>query len=278
MGCLALAAGVASGACKDHGKESAAHADQDDAFLADLVDKDVAEVERGLPEGAKKLAPLVAEGADPRQDTAAVRKALGRMRHDVMDLNIAKSTFFALADSNGVAVRNDLEEDVMAGQDLIALFPALARARDGYVATTGRFPNAVSKNGPDKDWIAGAPVRRENGTTGAIVVTGWSYRFFARHLHSTLESRLIDQAKAAGAGSKLPVYYVALFDSSGVYSAPLTPAVDEQALAGEGLAAKTAAGPVQGVLTITDREFGYAARRTPKLGADTGVVVLRSEI
>ena len=108
-------------------------------------------------------------------------------------------------------------------------------------------------------------------------MTGWSYRYFARHLQSTLESRLIDQAKAEGAGGKLPVYYVALFDAAGVYSAPLTPAVDEQALAAEGLEAKTANGPYQGVLTITDRDFGYGAQLTPKLGPGVGVVVLRSD-
>jgi hypothetical protein len=31
-------------------------------------------------------------------------------------------------------------------------------------------------------------------------------------------------------------------------------------------------------VTITDRAFGWAAQRTPKLAADTGVVVLRSEL
>src|SRR5579883_2571369 len=62
---LALAPLVATTSCKDQGKESAAHAAQDVAQLADLVDKDIGEVERGLPEGAKRLAPLVAGGADP---------------------------------------------------------------------------------------------------------------------------------------------------------------------------------------------------------------------
>ncbi len=263
-------------ACKDAGQQSAARATDDVAFVADLVDRDIAEIERGLPEGAAELGVLVADGADPRQDVAAVRRALGRIRRDVVDLNVAKSTFFALADPSGVAIRNDLEEDVMAGQDLFALFPALAKAKEGLVTTTGRFPNAVSRNGPDKDWIAGAPVKHRDGTTGAILVTGWSYRFFARHLQSTLESRLIDQARS-GADRKLPVYYVAVFDGSGVYSAPLTPPVDEQALASENLVSKTAAGPTHGVITITDRAFGYAARRTPKLGGDTGVAVLRSD-
>jgi hypothetical protein len=269
---------LTTAACKGHGKESASRASQDDAFLVELVAKDVAEIERGLPQGARALGPLVADGADPRQDIAAVRKALGRIRRDVPDLDVAKSTFFALADASGVAIRNDLEEDVMAGQNLMAVFPALAGAKNGFVTTTGRFPNAGGKNGPDKDWVAGAPVKRADGTTGAILVTGWTYRYFARHLQSSLESRLLDQAKAEGAGSKLPVYYVAVFDDSGVYAAPLTPQVDEQALAAEALSTKTASGPAQGVLTITDREFGYAAQRTPKLGPTIGVVVLRSEL
>jgi hypothetical protein len=41
---------------------------------------------------------------------------------------------------------------------------------------------------------------------------------------------------------------------------------------------KTAAGPAQGTLSLTDRAFGWAAVRTPKLAPDTGVVVLRSEL
>ena len=82
-------------------------------------------------------APLVAAGADPRQDVAGVRKALFRVRRDVMDLSVAKSTFFALADTDGTAIRNDLEEDVMAGQNLFKVFPSLTKAKGAYVTTTG---------------------------------------------------------------------------------------------------------------------------------------------
>jgi hypothetical protein len=276
---LVLAGALEAGSgCKNQAKESAARANDDDAFLVELIDKDVAEVERGLPQGAKQLSSLVADGADPRQDTSGIRKALGRMRHEVPDLNVAKSTFFAVADTEGVAIRNDLEEDVMAGQNLAAIFPALGKARNGYVATTGAFPGPPPKNGPDKDWIAAMPIKRSDGSTGALLVTGWSYRYFARHLQSSLQSRLLDEAKAAGNEGKLPVYYVALFDSSGVYSAPLTPAVDERALAGQDLTGKTAQGGYQGTLEITDRDFGLAARRAPRLGPDVGVVVLRSDL
>jgi hypothetical protein len=250
----------------------------DVAQLSALIDKDVEEIERGLPEGAKRLAPLVANGADPKQDVAAVRRALFRVRRDVMDLSVAKSTFFALADTDGTAIRNDLEEDVMAGQNLFAVFPALAHSKESYVTTTGTFPNTSTKNGPDEDWVAALPVRRQDGSSGAVLVTGWTYRYFARHLQESLRDRLVEQAKTSANDGKLPVFYVAVFDKSGVYSAPLTPPVDEKALAEQDLLAKTEGGPFHGALSITDRAFGFAAQRTPKLAPATGVVVLRSEL
>ena len=240
--CLAIATAIGNGGCKDQAKQSAASAAQDVAQLVELVGKDIGEVERGLPEGAKRLAPLVAKGADPKQDVAGVRKGLLHVRRDVMDLSIAKSTFFALADPSGIAIRNDLEEDVMAGQNLATIFPALAKATDGYVATTGGFPNASPKPAApatesslrDEDWIAAVPVKREDGSTGALFVTGWTYRYFARHLQESLKDKLTDQVKATHDEHKLPVFYVAVFDKTGVYSAPLTPAVDEKALGGRG--------------------------------------------
>ena len=63
-----------------------------------------------------------------------------------------------------------------------------------------------------------------------------------------------------------------------MYTERQTPKVNEDAMVGLKLVEKTAAGPAQGTLTITEREFGWAAKRTPKLGADTGVIVLRSEL
>jgi hypothetical protein len=273
----ALALSAAAPGCKDQAKESASRAAQDVKATGDLVDKDVGEVERGLPEGAKLLTTLVADGADPRQDVAGVRKALLHVRREVVDLMVAKSTFFALTDPSGIAIRNDLEEDVMAGKNLTAIFPALSKASTGFVTGTGAFPGPPSKNGPDEDWVAGMPVKRADGSTGALLVTGWSYRYFARHLQEALKTRLLDQAKAAGNEGRLPVYYVAVFDKAGVYAAPGTPLVDEEALTQQDLVTKTAGGPFQGVITITDRSFGFAATRTPKLSPDAGVVVLRSD-
>jgi hypothetical protein len=264
-------------ACKDKGKDAGEAAAQLSTLTA-LADRDVGEVERGMPEGGKKLAALWANGQDPAKDLPAVRKALQNTRRQVQDLNVAKSTFFALTDANGVAIRNDLEEDVMAGQNLATIFPELKNAATkGFVTTTGAFPNASTKNGPDKDWIAAVPVKKDDGSVGGFFVSGWTYRYFARHLSENLKSQLTEKAQKSG-DNKLPVFYVAVFDKSGVYSAPLTPQVNEKALSDLDLVAKTANGNAQGTVDITNRDFGWAAARVAKLGPETGIALLYSNL
>jgi hypothetical protein len=265
--------------CKDQAKESAKLAAKDADTLADLVDKDIAEVERGMPEGAKRLASLYAGGTDATKDLPAVRQALLKAQRDVPDLNVAKSTFFALVDDKGVGVRNNLEQDAMAGQDLAKLFPGISKALAGeYTETTGSFGGPPGPNGADKDWIAASPIKNEQNKVSGLFVTGWSYRRFATHLQEVLKENFQNNLRKSGDTGKMPVFYVALFDSSGVYAERTTPKVDEQALADAKLVDKTKGGAFQGTLNITDRDFGYAAKRTPKLGEDVGVVVLRSEL
>lgn len=278
LGAVALSATLVAG-CKDQAKESARLARANVDLLADLVDKDVAEVERGLPEGAKKLEHLYADGNDPTKDLPSVRQALLRTQREVPDLNVAKSTFFALTDDKGVGIRNNLEQDAMAGQDLAKLFPGIMKAMSGeLVETTGSFGGPPLPSGPDKDWIAAAPVKNEQGKVAALYVTGWSYRRFASHLQQVLKEHFQTDLRQSGNTGKMPVFYVAVFDASGVYSERTTPKVDEQALEDAKLADKTKTGPYEGTATITDRAFGYAAKRTPKLAPDTGIVVLRSEL
>jgi hypothetical protein len=248
-------------------------------MLAPLVDKDVQEVAKGLPEGAKRLSGLFAKGDDPRSNLPAVRKELMRIRRDVPDLLVAKSTFFALVDDKGVAIRNDLEQDVMAGQNITQIFPALADAmKGGYAATTGAFPGPPGPAGPDKDWVAGAGIKRDDGAVAGMVITGWTYRAFARHLQESLERDIKQKLLDSKDMGKMPIVYVAVFDASGVYTAPKTPQVNEKALADQHLLDATKAGSAKGTVTITDRAFGWAATRTPSLAPDTGVAVLRSEI
>lgn len=276
FGCLAVG-------CKDQGKFSAQRAGEDVASLGRLAEKDVVELERGMPEGAKRLASLwsPSQGStqpkEPREDLGAVRAALIKTRRDVPDLNLAKSTFFAITDARGIAIRNNLEQDAMAEKDLFAVFPDLAKAKDGPVKTLGAFAETAAQNPPDRDWLYAVPIQEEGKLRG-VYVTGWTYRRFAYHLQETLRHDLGERLRKENDTGKLPVFYVAVFDRTGVYGAPKTPAVNEKALRDLDLVAKTASGPSEGVLTITERDFGYGATRTPKLGPDIGIVVLRSEL
>jgi hypothetical protein len=254
-------------------------------MLVELAEKDVAEIDRGLPEGAKKMAAHLAKETDAKQldakqNAPQVRSALLKMRQQVPDLGVAKSTFFAFTDDKGIAVRNDLEQDTMAGKDLVGAYPDLKKALAGepYVTTQGQFPGVPNPQGPDKEWVAGVPVKRDDGSLIGLLVTGWTYRRFAYHLQEALKRDLQDRLMRENDKGKLPVIYVFLFDKDGVYGARGAPPPDEKALAEVGLTAKTASGPVDAPLMIADRPFGYAAARVPKLGPDVGIVVLRSEI
>ncbi len=265
------------GGCKDGAKESEKQARSHAEALTVLVEKDVLEVERGLPEGAKRLGPLFGK-EEPQKNLPAVRSALQRVRREVPDLLIAKSTFFAFADDSGVAVRNDLEQDAMAGLNLFSIFPELQKSKDGFVTTTGAFPGAPGKAGPDRDFLAAAPVRREDGKTFGVLVTGWTYRRFSLHLSETLKHDLQEKLLQSGDKGKMPVLYVGVFDKTGAYGAPQTPPSNEKSLSEMNLPEKTQGGMASGTLNLTDRAFGWAAVRTPKLGADVGIFVLRSEI
>jgi hypothetical protein len=273
---LALVVAAFGGGCTDAGKKSQKAAEANVAYLATVVEKDVGEIETGLPKGAAMLATLYAKGADPKQNLASVKPALVRIRHAVPDLNVAKSTFFALLDSEGVAIRNDLDTDAMAGKNVKDSFPDLGKVDGGeLVVTAGRFVGPDGESG--KSWMAAIGVKDETGKVAGTLLTGWPYRTFTRHLTEMLRRKLQEES-GADQGKKMPVFYVAIFDAEGVHAAPTTPEVNVQALKELGLTGKTANGPLSGTLSITGRDFGWAAQRAPKLAKDAGIVVLRSEI
>jgi hypothetical protein len=140
----------------------------------------------------------------------------------------------------------------------------------------GAFPGTPGP--PDKDWLAAVPVADKSGKLRGMLVTGWSLRVFANHLQENLKRDLQEKLQKSGETGKLPVFYVGVFDREGVYMPRLTPEVTEKALKDLKPFDQTGAGRAQGVLNITGRDFGWAAARVPKLGAELGVVVVRSEV
>lgn len=123
-------------ACDGDKKLSQSKAAEHVASLVETATGDVQEIKNGLPEGAKHLAKLFEGGAAPKDDLPAVREALDKARNKVQDLRVAKSTFFALVDDQGTVLRNDQDQDLMAGKNAFQSFPGLKAALDGkYVET-----------------------------------------------------------------------------------------------------------------------------------------------
>lgn len=265
-------------ACEDKAETSRTFALQHAEHLVTTAAADVAEVRQGLPEGAKRLERIWAEH-DGRieDDPNALRDALERARNAVQDLRVAKSTFFALATPSGVVLRNDQEQDAMAGKLLFEPFPELARAARGeYVETRGVMPEAFGVRGkPDAQWVA-AQNLTVDGQVRALYVTGWAWSSYAYRLEFALRGQV--RSELEDARDKLPLLYVFVVVDRAVYSAPVSPEVNAQAIAElEPLNKLRASDGFSTVLEITGRRFGLGAKLAPALGENVAIAVLRSE-
>jgi hypothetical protein len=265
-------------ACRDTGKLSVERAKTHAAFLVETVAKDVEEVRGGLPQGADALG--AKWKAEPSLDTdlKSVQYALEDARRKVQDLRVAKSTFFALADLNGMVLRNDQDPDRMAGKSVMAAFPALADAKTRYVETTGSMPEAsgVRAPRPDGQWVAAAPVKVD-GVAKGLYVTGWSWASYAYRLEFALRGKIRSQL-TGDPNDKEPLVYVFVVVGKSVYGAPVSPDVNMSTIAAlDPLAKVKEDEPFTAEVNITDRRFGLAVRRTASLGTDIGIAVLRSE-
>ncbi len=273
MACL-LSAG-----CKDEGKVSAEHATKHVQVVAKLATQDVEEVKRGLPEGVKQLLPLFKD-PDKRlaEDPQRARAGLDKARRKVQDLRVAKSTFFAIAEPDGKIIRNDQEQDRMAGKNILKAFPGLKpTATGGFAETRGSMPEAAAVGGdlPDGQWVIGQGIKRDGKTVG-LYVTGWSWSAYAYRLENSLRSDLrLKKEESSDKNAKLPLVYVYMIVDSEVYGAPQSPRVNAEAI--KKTKPALSATPTSAQLEITRRAFGLATVALPVFGPDVGVAVLRSE-
>jgi hypothetical protein len=274
---LAFAALAGLQSCTNSGKVSEQQAIAHAERLAKLADDDVEELRRGLPRGAKSLASVWADKSLPSHGD--LRRALDRVRGEDRDLEIAKSTFFALTDATGTVVASDQDPDRLAGRSFQGAFSPVSRSLAGEpVETRGAMPElAGAQSGSDEEWLASVPVVDGSGAVRGAYASGWSMRRFAYHLEETLKHDLVEQAGHSGP-VKLPLVYAFVFAGGKVYGAPVTPLVNGDALQALDLPSKTENGATfHQQLEITGRPYGLAARRCSKMGADVGVAVLRSE-
>jgi hypothetical protein len=266
-------------ACTDGAKQSAERARGQAEDLAGVTAADVAELERGMPAGAAELAKtLYASGnttSDVPLEPTDVRKALKRIRSVVPDLRSAKSTFMALATVDGVGIRSDLEEDRMAGMKLFETFKGFAGAKgSAFSKTIGTFDEA---GGPvvDDDFAAMVPVT-VGGEVRSLLLSGWTFRAFARHLQAQAEMTMAERRKAGTEAEKAPVLYVAVADARGTFGSPTTPRVNLDAV--QALEPAKLAHGATGTKEIEGRRFGWGAAKAPAMGPDVTIVVLRSDL
>lgn len=261
--------------CEDSGKASAERARDHVAFLKEQAEQDVAEVRAGLPKGAEHLSKLFETEGTPESRAEQARKLLKRAREKTQDLRVAKSTFFAVTGKDGIVIRNDREQDSMAGKSLFAAFPELKEALGGkYVESRGAMPVAAAVRGrPDAQWVAAAPVKAAGEVRG-LYVTGWSWSAYAYRMENALRSELTSKLEGV---EKLPLLYVYMVVEKAAYGAPVSPDVNAEAIVELNPLQKAAGSPFSTAIEITGRSFGLAVGRVPELGKDVAIAVLRSE-
>lgn len=268
-----LLAGAALG-CQKSSVVSAAKAKEGLSLLRRAATEDLGEVRRGLPRGAELLRDYFAAGKF--EDATAASEVLDKTRNKVQDLRVAKPTFFALVDTQGVVLRTDQAPDLMAGKSLFAGFPELRGVlTSDYLETRGELPEASRVRGrADAQWLAACPVRVEGAVKG-IYAAGWSWSAYAYRLENQLRSAV---RAALTEREHEPLVYVYLVVGKNVYGAPVSPEVNARALAEKNLVGRAqGAEPLVLELDITGREFGLAFGRVEELGKEVGIAVLRSE-
>ncbi len=265
--------------CDDGRKSAEAACVAELTSLAPVLTEDVAQVRRGLPEGAAKLGPML--DPDTLASPVGVQKAISRSRALVKDLDVAKGTFFAFAGTDGIVVRSETDPDVLAKTSILVPFPALKKAvapGGGLAEAWGEVKDLRgARNGADIVWAAAAPVKDDKGALMGMFVTGWPLRAYARRLENSALATVKEAAEKAGKKNP-PLIYVFVVKGKTAYGTPVAPEVNAQAIEALDVIGKTAGGPYRGTLEITGRGFGIAAARAPELGDDAALVVLASEI
>ncbi|MBM4358728.1 MAG: hypothetical protein FJ096_11545 [Deltaproteobacteria bacterium] len=264
-------------ACDNRAKVSAEKAPAALDFMFPLVERDTAQIRKGLPEGAKALGKLLDE--DPGHDPEGLRRDLEKARAGVTDLAIAKSTFFVFVGLDGVVLRAEAEPDLAAGGSLVKEIPDAKRILEGQASTEvfGSMHGLRGvERGGDLQWVVGHPVVTEKGKKVGAFVTGWSYRKYADFLEGALRRHLVDTAEDKKRAA--PLAYVLLARGDKAYGGAVTPDVDAEAVGKLGLPAKVGEGLHSESITIEGQTFALVAKKLPALDKDTVLVLLFSVV
>ncbi len=262
--------------CENAGEKSAQLVVPNLKYVASAVERDLGEVRRGMPAGAKELTALFDRAAPERPAAADAREELVRLRSDNPDISSAKSTFFLIAASDGTILRNNLDSDEMAEKNLFQVYPASKAALNlDYLEVGGSWDIARGVNNrPDAQWLSLARIKM-NGAPVGLFVSGWSWSSYAYRLEMALRSEVLGETKS---GDKVPLLYVYVVVDGHAYGAPVSPVVNgEEILKLDPVAKAKGKEMWTGPIEITRRPFGLGLKHMPQFSNDVVVAVLRSE-
>jgi hypothetical protein len=270
---LALGAGTFLPGCRKSSAHSAQQAVEHVKLLKKAIRADVEEVNNGLPRGAELLTEYVA--TESLEDASALGTALEKTRNKIQDLRSCKATFFALTDPSSLVLRSDQRPDLLAGRSLNEAFPELQRVFAGAsVRTRGKIQQAATVPRPDAQWLAAEPIRVGGQIKGAYVA-GWSWSGYAYRLENQLRSAVRSTVTPP---DKEPLLYVYVLVEDQAFFAKVSPEVTGRELVALRLFDQAKADAiVTAEREITGRDFGIAFARTPELGENVGIAVVRSE-
>jgi hypothetical protein len=276
-GVLLLVLGAHLFGCSKDIETSVGAARQHAPLLVETAAKDVDELRKGMPEGATHLSELFRAKVAPKDDLSEVRTELDRARNKVIDLRVAKSTFFALADLDGTILRTDREPDIMSGKNLFAAYPTLKPVLDGKtVESMGSMVEAAAVKGrTDGQFVRAVPISAGGAVVG-VYASGWSWTAYAYRLENALRSEVRSKLKTER--DKEPLVYVYVVVDAAVYGAPVSPQVNADAIRKLApLTKATGENVFSTSVEITGRDFGLAVKRAPSLGPNVAIAVIRSE-
>ncbi len=262
--------------CEDSGKKSAKLVVPNMEYVAKAAERDLGEVRRGMPAGAKELEALFRQAAPEKPAAVDARKELLRLRSDNRDISSAKSTFFLIAAADGTILRNNLESDEMAEKNLFEVYPTSKKGlNQDYFETGGSWDVARGVNGrPDAQWLAMSRVLLD-GQPAGLFVSGWSWSSYAYRLEMALRSEVLGETEE---GDKVPLLYVYVVVGGQAYGAPVSPTVNGEEIVKMNPVEKSKGKDMwTGAIEITRRPFGLALKHLPELGDDVVLAVLRSE-
>jgi hypothetical protein len=274
---LALSSLAVVVGCEDKGKLSEEAAESAIDFAVALVERDVAQIRKGMPPALPILEKRLPD--DPAAKRLELQEAIKAARSNVQDLAVAKSTFFSFAGVDGVVLRSEIDPDRFVEQDALKSFPSLSRAFEPGAGLVEAFGEQEAlrgvKRGPDLAWIVAGAARAADGKARGLFLTGWSTRLYVRGVQEQVRGQLAERASKSGKKTP-PLVYAYILKGPGAFGDPDAPDVNAETLLKLDVLGKTRAGAFSTQVEMENRSFGIAAKPLPAYGPDAALAIIAS--